>query len=708
MRQALSRNPELLRGLDFELAYLALLTVEGLKPLSRWERRFDAATEECLRDLGLKTCMVERFVQIGGPVYELLLSNSHQLLQAYTKRFAGSPISHDAETVRFEGRLFGYPACCVESYATHGYARNSLRRRDQRVLFHWACSGCAITPLLLPDYWRVYRLCRASTPGRARSMISDLVRAFAAARPRPRVALALSLAALGILPSTTLSVAADPLDPHVTAFTLYDDPDGDFLLGNEEFILGFNPAVSDQNTNAVADGVDLAHQLSTAVDALPIASSMTNAFVTHHMAFGLEDCLVCGDPVNMGFLEVCHPLEDQTIALPYIAKHFLEHGSFSYSGSVHSGRVNPPLLKFIVESDGRGHLISEPAGTDQDHDGLRNWEEPAFETGPQMPDTDEDHLVDGIDTAREVRRALGALPAVSRPEDGPIDRPFVVTRSMNGLETCPRCGEVWTMGLWEIINPVTSDTVTIPTMALHYLEHGAFGWKGGQLLGGQGRVDPRQLQAVLTGNPNPHLLAVTPDTDGDWLSDHEEVSLGGNPAKFDEDANTVQDGLDLARAVVCEVAGLPTAPSSTQVYRVDVPLRGLEQCKICATNVNMGHLTVCNPQARLSLDIPYIGLHYLEHDGFSFAGDVHGTGRIDIKLLLDILFRPAVTLEVNGPQVTLRWMTKAGRTYQIFTAPDLSGSWANGPVIQGDGTEKVITESKPPGAARRFYRVAVW
>lgn len=708
MDSALASRGGMVRGLDFELAYLSLLTLEGLKPLSRWEKQIDGTTLGSLKRLGLKTRIVDRSVQCGRDVKELLLSTSDSALEDYASNFSGLPVNRDEATIYCEGRLFGYPPCCVQSFATRGYVRNSLRRCDQRILFHWACPDCTVTPHLLPAYRRIYRLCRAMRRGRPWQTVSDLVEAMASRRLRPRMALAVSLAAMGMLPASVLNVAADPLDPHVTALNLYDDPDSDFLLSSEERILGLDPQLPDQNTNAVPDGVDLAKALSTILDALPAEPSATNVYLTHHMAFGLEHCTVCGEPVNMGLMEVQNPLENQVIAVPYIAKHYLEHGSFSYSGSEHSGRVNPPLLKFILQSDGLGHLIPEPLRTDLDRDGLRDWEEPTFQTDPGTPDSDGDAVLDGIDVARELRRSLELLPVAPRPEDGPKDRPFVVQYPMDGLETCPRCGLVQTMGFWQIINPVISESLYVTTMALHYLEHGAFGWEGGVLQNGQGRIDPRQLQALLAGNSNRHLLPLSEDKDADWLENEEEASLKKNPGNPDEDGNSVRDGLDLARTVICEIAGLPATPSSDKVYRVDVQLRGLEQCQVCGTNVNMGYVTLCNPQAKLSMDIPYIALHYLEHDGFSYAGDVHGKGRVDIQALLDVLFRPAVNVAADGPELTLRWIAKTGRSYQVFSAASLDGPWTGGPVIPGDGTEKVFSETKPAGAESRFFKVVVW
>ncbi len=41
-----------LKEIDFELAYLALLTCEGLKPLSRWEKPLDDNGLELLRQTG--------------------------------------------------------------------------------------------------------------------------------------------------------------------------------------------------------------------------------------------------------------------------------------------------------------------------------------------------------------------------------------------------------------------------------------------------------------------------------------------------------------------------------------------------------------------------------------------------------------------------------------------------------------------------------
>ena len=621
------------KELGFDLAYLALLTKAGVKPLSRWEKEFHPRTEQLLGARGLRTRIVRRSVRSGKQVRELLFSTSEDCLHLYASRFDGTPIDRSPTTMRIEGLLFGYPSCCVESFVRNGYASNALAKKDQRILFHWACPQCPVTPLLLPYYREAYRECRRAMRGQVLSALLSVRDVNVAQNLRRAVAAAASLIALTSVPSSEAKSPAG--DPHWVELEAWEDPDGDFLKTDEEVLLHMDPEVWDEDGNLVADGVDLAISLSAAIDALSDKPSSDRPYVVHNMAFGLEDCLACGEPVNMGFLQVINPLEDLSIDMPYIAKHYMEHGSFSYSGGIHTGRVNVPLLKTVLESEGLAHFIPEPAGTDVDNDGLRDWEEPAFGTISGNPDTDGDLLLDGIDLAREMRAQLDTLPRYVTKSV-----PYVIEHPMDGIETCPHCGARVVMDIWEVINPVTGATISISSMALHFMEHGGFSWEGGQLHGGQGRVDPRQLKAVLTGEGDGHLLHVSPDRDGDLLTGGEELDLLTNPENPDENSNGVLDGVELAKTTAEEVSALPDKPSPDQIYRRDFMVKGLEVCDICGQNVNMGHLTVVNPMAQLYVKAPYISLHYMEHGSFSYAGNVHGQGRLDVKLLVDALHSP--------------------------------------------------------------------
>jgi len=145
-----------LKETDFELAYLAVLTRCGIKPLSRWEKPLDGRELLLLSGLGLLTRQLRRTVKTGREVVETIFSVSSGYLDAYERRFAGTPVSKSAAAVRFEGFLFGFPPCCVDSYIRHPYTRNDLDREQQKILFHWACKGCKITPYLWPAYKAVH------------------------------------------------------------------------------------------------------------------------------------------------------------------------------------------------------------------------------------------------------------------------------------------------------------------------------------------------------------------------------------------------------------------------------------------------------------------------------------------------------------------------------------------------------------------------
>jgi hypothetical protein len=147
-----------LKAIDFELAYLALLTREGLKPLSRWEKPLNENGLESLHQMGLLTAQISRKVKTGDEVTETVFGRSPVCIELYVQRFANTLIDKSAKTQRFEGFLFGYPPCCIEQYIRSPYSKNNLPEKDRKILFHWACENCTITPLLLEAYERIYNV----------------------------------------------------------------------------------------------------------------------------------------------------------------------------------------------------------------------------------------------------------------------------------------------------------------------------------------------------------------------------------------------------------------------------------------------------------------------------------------------------------------------------------------------------------------------
>ena len=141
---------------DFELSFLALLTSKGLKPLSRWEKPLADNELVSLQQIGLLAKKITRTVKTGKEVFETVFSLSPAYIKLYQQRFEDTPIDKSPETQRFEGFLFGYPPCCIERYISKPYAANNLEEKDQKILFHWACKDCKVTPLLLDSYRSFY------------------------------------------------------------------------------------------------------------------------------------------------------------------------------------------------------------------------------------------------------------------------------------------------------------------------------------------------------------------------------------------------------------------------------------------------------------------------------------------------------------------------------------------------------------------------
>jgi hypothetical protein len=150
-----------------ELLFLAMLTAEDIKPLSRWEGPVTPRQWQALARLGLQVAAVHRPTEWGHSVTHVIFSRDRARLEAHRAAFDGTPVRFDPERMRREGLDFGYPPCCVEAFVEHGYQPNGLAPGDQDLLFHWACPGCEETRRLLPAYRRIYQRVRALTDARA-------------------------------------------------------------------------------------------------------------------------------------------------------------------------------------------------------------------------------------------------------------------------------------------------------------------------------------------------------------------------------------------------------------------------------------------------------------------------------------------------------------------------------------------------------------
>jgi len=145
--------------------------------------------------------------------------------------------------------------------------------------------------------------------------------------------------------------------------------------------------------------------------------------------------------------------------------------------------------------------------------------------------------------------------------------------------------------------------------------------------------------------PNEHQLSLdNNDLDGDLLKDNEELAAGYNLYDSDQDNDLLPDGIELAKQCAEVFDGLPiydpNTPGVNEPYRAKFFQRGIERCEICGETVNMGYWLAVNPNLGLAIEVPDIVCHYMRHGSFSYSGDTHGKGRLNVSLLAKILEMP--------------------------------------------------------------------
>lgn len=297
-----------------------------------------------------------------------------------------------------------------------------------------------------------------------------------------------------------------------------------------------------------------------------------------------------------------------------------------------------------------------PVSQDADADLLSDREESAIGYRPFIADQNRNEIPDGIELAQYCAAVINELPIYVPETAMPIpNQTYKIAYALFGIERCDICGQEVNMGGYEIINPTLElsypdpndplEGAFLPELALHYMEHGSFDCFGDVH---SGRVDLARLLRTLElrypDDPNEHQLAVTGDLDGDLMTDSEELKAGFNLYDADQDDDLTDDGIELARQCAEVVDALPVfdpnGPEVNAIYKVNYLQRGLENCDTCGAAVNMGYWQITNLKLGLSIDVPALALHYMEHGSFGYAGNVHEKSRIDLARLVKILEMP--------------------------------------------------------------------
>jgi len=456
----------------FQLLYLALLTTRRVKPLSRWEKPVGYKECETLKKFDLVVETVTRYCDNGEKIEELIFSKSSRYLTAYTRFFDNQSLRITSAQRKIEGFLFGYPSCCVENFINSGYTTNQYIDKEQNLLFHWICPHCRISPSLFHIYRSIFDECLSVYHSeyalhRNGSFTQFLKKALPYA-----AALTFSL---GSIPSLHADSHWIPVP---------GDEDSDYLTNSEELITGVYPSGESQT---------IAQTCKAIIDSLPRQVLTDSCYVVEHPAYGFYNCSICGEAHNMGTVTVHNPMHELEIDIPYMALHFMDHGSFSYIIEDDTSRIDIALLsKTIAPLDTMHHALPTP--NDPDNDGLNTTAEQYFDMNFLDPYT---HTI-GIDDGHEISQALiqkiAILPIVPAGSTPPTDSLYIEPQLVWGVEDCTICGRTQNMGIATIHNPLQGTSMTFPFMALHYMSHGRFVYSGTT---NQGEIDPIELCELL-------------------------------------------------------------------------------------------------------------------------------------------------------------------------------------------------------------------
>jgi len=466
------KKEKFLHDQRFQLLYLALLTSRKVKPLSRWEKPIGYREKHLLEKFDLVAEPVTRFCENGKKIEEFIFSRSSRYLATYTRYFDQKSLIITPAQRKIEGFLFGYPSCCVENFIHNGYTRNIYIDKEQKLLFHWICPDCRISPSLFPIYRSIFDEC-SELYGSAYDLHdkSPFLKFFRKALPYA-AALTFSLGTLSHLHA----------DSHWVPVP--GDEDNDFLTNSEELITGVFPS---------GETHTIAQNNKAIIDSLPRGVSANSCYVIEHPAYGSYNCPICGEAHNMGYVTVHNPMHELEIDIPYMALHFMDHGSFSYIIEDDTTRIDIALLnKTIAPLDTLHHALATP--DDTDNDGLNNTAEQYFDMEIDNPYTHNIGIDDGHEISQALIERISSLPVVPSGTNPPADSIYIEPQLVYGVEDCAICGRTQNMGTATIHNPLQGTSMTFPFMGLHYMSHGRFVYDGTT---NQGEIDPIALCVLL-------------------------------------------------------------------------------------------------------------------------------------------------------------------------------------------------------------------
>ncbi len=304
------------------------------------------------------------------------------------------------------------------------------------------------------------------------------------------------------------------------------DSDGDGLTNAEELAFGTNPNDKDSDDDGVLDGAEPNWNVDMDGDGLidALDPDSDNDGLLDGTELGVVTASSDTDVTKKRFIADAEP-GSRTSAL----KKDTDNGGLAdgfedlnKNGKIETGETDP----LDPADDGTTPPL------DSDNDGLPDAEELAIRTNPNDNDSDDDGIVDGAEPNYNQDTDGDGLINALDPDsdnDGLVD-------GLEAGKTTPATGTDVSRGLFKVdADPATRTGVLSADTDRGGLKDGSEDVnKNGKLDG----TEKNPLDAADDNVPTPV------DTDGDGLTDAEELAAGTNPNDADSDDDGVKDGAE--------------------------------------------------------------------------------------------------------------------------------------------------------------------